>query len=231
MTTSGTFSFNPALGEIGLYAFNLAGIRSTALTQAHMETLKMAANMVQSRWSAQGVNLWAVDLQTITLVPGTASYSIPSNTIVILDAYVTVNSGSSTTNRYILPIGRTEYVSYPNPQQVGAITVYWFDRLLSGTINLYDVPDGSQASLSYYRVRQIEDASLPGGAQVEVPFYFLEAYALALAHRLAIIWNPIPAVAAGLKALADEAYDIAAAQNIETANTYVSPIVASYWRP
>ena len=37
MATSGTFTFNPDLGELVLYAFNLAGVRPTALTQAHME--------------------------------------------------------------------------------------------------------------------------------------------------------------------------------------------------
>jgi hypothetical protein len=33
-----------------------------------------------------------------------------------------------------------------------------------------------------------------------------------------------------LKPLADEAYNIAAAQNIETANTFISPMISGYFR-
>jgi hypothetical protein len=228
MSMSGTFNYAPGTGEVGLYAFNLCGIRSTALLAEHMESLRMAANMLQSRWSAQGVNLWAVDLQTVPLVTGQSTYSVPSDTIVMLDAYIVTNPGSGQLNRIILPVSRTEYASYPQPQQTGAVTVFWFDRLLSPTVTLYYVPDASQSELSYYRVRQIQDAGLTSGQQPEIPYYFYEAYALGLAYRLAAIWAPDRAQ--GLKALADEAYQIAASQNIEVANQYVSPMISSYFR-
>jgi hypothetical protein len=78
MATSGTYAFNPSLGEMTLYAFNLCGIRNTALTQEHMESARMASNMLLGRWSSQGVNLWCVDLQTINLTAGVATYSVPS---------------------------------------------------------------------------------------------------------------------------------------------------------
>ena len=81
MSTSGTYAFNPSLGEVTLYAYNLCGIRNTAIVQEHMEAARMAANMLLGRWSSEGVNLWAVDLQTISLVQGQATYSIPANTI------------------------------------------------------------------------------------------------------------------------------------------------------
>jgi len=229
VSTSGTYAYNPSLGEIVLYAFNLCGIRNTAILQEHMESANMAANMMLGRWSSQGVNLWAVDLQTIALVQGTATYSVPSNTIVMLDAYIVQTSGNSTTNRLILPISRTEYASYPNTTQQGFPTTYWFDRLLSPTVTLWPVPDGSETSLNYYRVRQIQDAAFANGTQVEIPYYFLEAFAYGLAERLALIWSPEKV--AMLKPMADESYQIAAQQNIETAQQYISPMISSYWRP
>jgi hypothetical protein len=229
MTTSNTYSFNPSLGEITLYAFNLCGIRNTALLQEHMESARMAANMLLGRWSSQGVNLWTVDPQTINLVQGTATYTVPSNTIVMLDSYVTQNSGGSSINRLILPISRTEYASYPNPTQQGFPTTYWFDRLLSPTVTLWPVPDGNESTFSYYRVRQIQDSEFTSGQTAEVPYYFLEAFAYGLAQRLAMIWAPDKATA--LKAFADESYQIAAEQNVETAQQYISPTISSYFRP
>jgi hypothetical protein len=56
----------------------------------------------------------------------------------------------------------------------------------------------------------------------------MEALAFGLAQRLAMIWAPDKV--ALMKPLADEAYSIAAAQNVETANFYVSPQTSSYFR-
>ena len=229
MATSGTYAFNPALGEIVLYAYNLIGVRNTAVLQEHMQSARMAANMMLSRWANQGVNLWAVDLITVPLVQGTSTYSVDANTVVMLDTYIQTDNGSGQPiDRLILPISRTEYASYPNKDQQGFTTTYWFDRLLSPTVTLWPVPDGTTTSLKYYRVRQIQDANLQSGQQVEIPYLWLEAFAYGLAQRLATIWSPDKAMA--LKPLADEAYNIAAAQNVETAQQYISPMISGYFR-
>jgi len=196
-----------------------------------MEAARMATNMMLANWSNQGVNLWAVDLQTVPLVQGQATYSVPSNTVVILDAYMEITQGQAQPiDRIILPISRSEYANYPNKDQQGFTTTYWFDRLLSPTVTLWPVPDGVSAQyLKYYRVRQLQDANMSGAQQVEIPYLWLEAAADGLAYRLAKIWNP--QIAIGLKAAADESYSIASRQNIETADQYIKPQVAGYFRP
>jgi len=180
------------------------------------------------RWSADGVNLWQVELASFPLVQGQATYPVPCNTIVMLDMYYTINNGAQTIDRIVTPVSRTEYASYPNKQQQGAPSVAWFDRLLSPTVTLWLVPNGQQASFSYYRLRQTQDSTFANGTSVEIPVYFLEAYVFGLATRLAAIWAPERAV--GLKAMADESWGIASRQNIETANTMISPSVSSYYR-
>lgn len=230
MTTSNTYNFNPSLGEIVIYAFNMCGLRGTSLVQEHFESARMAANMLLSRFSNQGVNLWAVDLVTTPLVTGQSTYSVDPNTVMILDAYV-VNSGpGANTDRIILPISRTEYASYPNKTQQGFPTVYWFDRLLSPTVTVWPVPNTSQGptTLKYYRVRQIQDSALTDGQTVEIPYRWMEAFATGLAARLALIWAP--QIAAGLKQIADESYGIAAMQDTEYVQMYISPMVSGYWR-
>lgn len=230
MSTSGTYSFNPSLGEIVLYSYNLCGLRSTSLAQEHFEAARMSANMMLSRWSNQGVNLWAVDLITVPLVQGQSTYAVDGNTVMILDAYMEITNGlSQPIDRIIMPVSRTEYASYPNKQQQGFTTVYWFDRLISPTITLWPVPDGTSAQyLKYYRVRQIQDSEFSSGQQVEIPYRWLEAFAYGLAARLAVIWAPEKAMI--LKPAADESYQIAADQDVEYANTYISPQVSGYFR-
>jgi hypothetical protein len=225
MTTSGTYDFNPALGEIVLYAYMNIGIRPAAVLQEHMESARMATNMMLSRWANQGVNLWAVDLITTPLVENQATYDVDPSTVMILDAYTTAGGP----DRVIMPISRTEYASYPNKTQQGFPTSFWFDRLISPTVTLWPVPDGNSATtLKYYRVRRIQDANLRNGQQVEVPYLWLEAFADGLAYRLARIWAPQMAV--NLKMQADESYQIAAVQNVENTPVYISPMIGSYFR-
>lgn len=229
MTVSGTYNYNPSLGELTLYAFNLCGIRNTALLQEHMESARMAANLLLGRWSSEGVNLWMVNLQTVPLVKGQATYSVPSNNIVMLDTYIETDNGTGPPiDRLILPISRTEYASYPNKEQQGFPTTYWQDRLISGTVTLWPVPDGTQTSLKYYQVCQIDDSDFFNGQTTNLPVYFLEAFAYGLAQRLAMIWAPDRIQM--IKPLADEAYQIAAAQNVETAQQYISPMISGYFR-
>lgn len=231
MSTSGTYNFSPSLGELVIYSFNQAGVRATALTQEHMTSARMAANLMLGRWAAdKGVNLWAVDLQTTPLVQGTTTYTVDPTTVMILDAYIaTVDGSGNEIDRIIMPVSRTEYASYPNKQQQGFPTVFWFDRLLAPTVTIWPVPDGTQTSLKYYRVRQIQDAEFKNGLNVEMPNYYLEAFAYGLAYRLAIMWNE--SKVGMLKPLADEAYAIASTQNVENSNVYITPQLGGYYRP
>lgn len=225
MTTSGTYAFNPSLGEMVLYAYNNIGIRPTSLLQEHMQFARMATNMMLSRWANQGVNLWKVDLVTVPLVAGNSTYSVDPSTVMILDAYVVVAG----VDRIITPISRTEYASFPYKEQEGTPIVYWFDRLISPTITLWAVPDGVSATeLKYYRVYQIQDANLQGGQTVDIPYAWLEAFADGLIYRVARAWQP--AMAEKLKMQADESYSIAAMRNTENAPTYIAPMLSSYWR-
>lgn len=231
MTTSGTYNFDPSLGEVVLYAYNLIGIRNTSITQEHMEAARMASNMVLANWSNKGVNLWTVDLQTVPLVAGQSVYPVPQNTVVMLDAYITMDNGNSQPiDRLILPISRTEYASYPNKEQQGFPTVYWQDRLINGNVTLWPVPDGQSAQyLKYYRAVQLQDVNFTSGQTIEIPYLWLDAFADALSYRLARVWNP--AMAPALKLVADESYNVADNQNVETAQQYISPQIYGYYRP
>jgi len=229
MTTSGTYAFNPSLGELTLYAYNVCGVRNTSLAQEHMVSARMATNLMLSRWSNQGVNLWAVDLITVPLIQDQTTYAVDGNTVMVLDAYIEINSSSQPIDRIIMPVSRTEYASYPNKEQQGFPTVFWFDRLISPTITLWPVPPATNTyTLNYYRVRQVQDSNFTSGQTVEIPYRWLEAFADGLAYRLAKIWAPPIAVA--LKAVADESYGIAAAQDVENVAMYISPTVSGYYR-
>lgn len=230
MTSSGTYTFQPSLGELTLYAFGLCQVRRTSIAQEHMESARLAMNLILADWSNQGVNLWKVDLVETPLVQGQTTYPVDPSTIMILDAYIRIDDGSGQpTDRIILPISRTEYASYPNKEQEGFPTVYWFDRLINPTVTLWQVPDGYSAQfLRYYRVRQIQDANLPDGETGDLPYRWFNAFANRLALELSRTWNP--GMVAGLLPFSDSAYEKAAKQDVENANMYIAPMLGGYYR-
>ena len=229
MTTSGTYTFNPSLGELVLSAYARCGIRRTALVQEHMQDARYEMNYMLADWSLNGVNLWKVDVQTVPLIAGQTTYTVPSNTIMILDAYIATGSGQSEFDRIILPISRTEYAQVPNKNLEGASTSFWFDRLINPTITLWPVPNqDNYYTLKYYRVLQIEDAEYENAQTVDIPYRWLNAAVAGLAVRLAAIYAPerVPL----LEPKAIQAYAAASMQDTENVPLYIMPGLAGYYR-
>lgn len=229
MTVTTTSTFAPSTGEVLLFALSMCGIRPTAILQEHMVNGRMAANMMLASWSNRQLNLWNVDLVTVPLIAGQATYTVDPLTVMMLDAYITVaDSATSVKDRIIFPISRTEYASYPDKAQQGVPTVFWFDRLLAPTFTLWLVPDVSATyTLNYYRVTRIADATLSSGQQAAIPYLWLDAFSTGLAARLALIYAPDRAT--GYATLAENSWMIAAAQNTENVNLYISPGIGGYF--
>lgn len=225
-TTSGTYLYNPSLGEIVINAFGRIQVRPSEISQSHMFQARMAANLLLSEWSNQTPNLWEVGLQTLNLVQGQATYSVNANTVMILDLYV--NYGG--TDHYLWPVSRTEYASYSNKAQQGVPTVFWYDRTIAQTITFYLVPDGNGPyTVSYYSVRQTQDADVTGGQNVEIPYRFLAAYCAGMAWKLSEIYAP--QLEDKLFARYQRAWTIAAVQDTENVPLVITPGIGGYYTP
>ena len=228
-TYSGAYNFAPSAGEIIINAFQRIQVRPGEILQQHLQQAVMELNLLLVKLSNQQPNLWTVDLQAMPLVQGTASYSLPAETVMITNAYVRTGVGVAITDRLIFPISQTEYAALVNKATQGFPSQFWFDRLISPTITLYLTPDGNGPyTLYFYRVRQVQDATVAGGINIEVTYLWLDAAAAGLAHRLARVFAP--ALEQLRKADADEAWHIAATQNVENVGLNISPGLGSYFR-
>lgn len=221
---SGTFDFFPSTGEIGLTAFGRIGIKRTAVTASHMAELRNAANLLLSEWSNQTPNLWVVDLISVSLTAGTATYDVPPETVMILDMYISADG----VDRLIFPISRSEYASYADKTVQAPPTVFWFDRILAPTFTLYPVPDDSATyTAKYYSVRQTYDATIVGATNPEIPYRFLEAFTSGLAWKLSEIYAP--ALEDKLFNRYQRAWGIAATQDVESVPFYITPGIGGYF--
>jgi hypothetical protein len=225
-STSGTFNFFPSTGEIGLTAFARIGVKRTSITASHMAELRNAANLILSEWSNQTPNLWVVDLTTVPLVAGTATYDVAPEVVMILDLYISY--GAPSVDRILSPISRSEFAAYPAKTVQGSPTVFWFDRLTSPTFTLWPVPDDSQTyTANYYSVRQTYDADLQGASSPEIPYRFLEAFTAGLAWKLAEVYNQ--ALEDKMFARYQRAWGIASAQDVENVPIYITPGIGGYF--
>src|ERR1700694_535329 len=115
MTSSGTYAYAPSNADMVLGAFGRLQIRPTELVTEHMQRAAQQANLLMVELNNRVPNLWTSDPQSITLVQGTATYTLPAYTIMVLIATLRTNSGIATQNdTWLTPISTSDYMAYPN---------------------------------------------------------------------------------------------------------------------
>jgi hypothetical protein len=227
--TSGNYNFNPSNNEIIAHGFARIGIKRTEILTDHIQNAVMELNALFTRFNNLGPNLWTVDLQSIPLVQGAATYSILAETIQILDVFIRTTAGTQTTDRILYPLSRTEYASLSNKNTQGFPSQFWFDRTISPTITFYLTPDGNGPyDAFYYRYRQVQDANFANAQVAEIPNRWIDAVIAGLAHRMARIYAP--QLEQIRKQDADEAWSVAATQDTENVPLHITPGLAGYWR-
>lgn len=224
---SKSFEFNPAAGSLLLTAFQRCGIKPSELTATHMTEGEKACNFVLSEISNLAPNLWEVALQSVPLMHGVSTYTVPAETVMILDMYISY--GTPTIDRYIRQLSRTEYASIPNKALQAFPNQFWFDRLVSPTITFWPVPDGNGPYVArYYSCRQTQDAVLANGLTVEVPYRFLDAYVSGVAWKLAELYQP--SLEDKLFARYDRAWKIASGSDTENVSLMIVPGLGGYYQ-
>lgn len=229
MSSSGTYAFNPAISDVVLSAYSRIQIRRSQLVAEHLTDAAREANYLLIEFNNKQPNLWRSKLQTVALVQGTATYTLPSYTVMVLAAYIRTGSGTSQNDRLIFPVSTYEYASYPNKNTQSFPSVFWFDRQITPQITLWAVPDQSSTyTLLLQTATQIQDANLPAGETADLPNRFMDAFVAGLAYRLARIWKP--ELEQVRKADATEAWSIAATQDVEDVALTISPGIDGYYR-
>jgi hypothetical protein len=186
MATSGTATTNFDLVELIEEAFERAG--AEARSGYDMRTARRSLNILFAAWANQGINLWTIDSGTLNLVPTTATYILPADTVDLIDHVIRTGAGSATTQAdlTISRISSSTYATIPNKLSPGRPLQMWVQRLVAPQVTLWPVPDASTAyQLIYWRLRRIQDAGTGVNTQ-DVPFRFLPALVAGLAYYLAL---------------------------------------------
>ena len=190
MATSGTTAFDLDIDDIIEEAYERCAVRTNS--GKDLKSARRSLNIMFSEWSNRGVHLWKVTLNTQALTSGTETYTTPTDTSDVLEAYISSSSGttSSTSDVALTKISRSDYAAKSNKGATGQPSEYYVDRQTTPTITLYQTPDASTYThLKFYTVKRIEDAGAYTN-QSDVAFRFIPAMVAGLAYYLSMKVNP-----------------------------------------
>ena len=144
--------------------------------------------------------------------------------------YESQDQNSPPQDRVMTPISRTDYAAQPDKYMQAFPSTYFFLRTITPSIFLWPVADGyGPYVLNIWVVTQMQDATMPGGVTLDIPYRFDDAFAAGLAARLARKYAP--AIANDLRAEAEDTFMRAAVQDTEPGvNWYIQPQTNRYYR-
>lgn len=190
-STSASVSFNLDLVTTVEEAFERNGQESR--TGYDMRTASRSLNIMFMDWANRGINLWTMDVQSIPLVAGTATYNLPLDTVDLLDHVTRTGTGTNQTDINITRISSSVYEMIPNKNATGRPIQVWINRLTGAnnsgttaypTITVWPIPDtGSSYTFNYTRLRRMYDVGTGANIQ-DISFRFIPAMVSGLAYYL-----------------------------------------------
>ena len=221
MATSGTTAFNMDFTEIAEEAWERAGREMRS--GYDLRTARRSMNLMTIEWQNRGINLWTIDEGTVSLVSGTAQYTLPADTVDLLEQVIRTGSGSTQQDLTINRISVCTYASIPNKTTTGRPIQFWIERLVDAPrINVWPVPDSNDYTFKYWRMRRIEDAGA-GVQTADMPFRFLPCLVAGLAYHIAMKVPELAQRVQMLKAAYEEEFDRAASEDRVKTNARFVP--------
>jgi hypothetical protein len=218
MAISGTTAFNMDLTELVEEAFERCG--SELRSGYDLRTARRSLNLLFADWANRGINMWTFEQGSITLVPGTATYNLPADTVDLMEHVIRTGAGSASTQAdlNITRISVSTYATIPNKLQQARPIQVWIERLQDAPrITVWPVPDNTTTyTFVYWRLRRIDDAGT-GVNTMDIPFRFLNCMVAGLAYYLAMKLPNGTQRLDVLKAQYDEAWDLASSEDREKA--------------
>jgi hypothetical protein len=185
MATSGTVGFRPDVEEIITEAFERCGLDPQVQTGDRAVSARRSLNLLFSEWANRGINYWAVEQQTLTLVNGTASYTLPVGTIDLIDAVVRDSSQTDTSDQIINRVSIADYNQLPNKSSPGKPSQYMLDKQYTPVAYFWQVPDRDTYSMVYWAIRQLEDVTA-SNQDADIPYRWNECICAGLASKISL---------------------------------------------
>jgi len=213
MATSGTTSFDMDFPEIAEEAWERAGREMRS--GYDLRTARRSMNLLTIEWANRGVNMWTIDEKSVDLVKGTQSYTLPADTVDVIEQTIRTNDGVQATQNdlAVTRVSVSTYSSLPNKLTQGRPSQIFIERGVSAPkLYVWPVPDKDTYKLNYWRLRRMEDAG-EGAYTADMPFRFLPCLVAGLAYYIAMKTPELSDRVVMLKQMYDEQFEMASTED------------------
>ena len=212
----------PDLPELFEEAYELAGL--VMRSGYDLKTARRSLNLLTLEWQNRGLNLFTIEAGTLSITAGTETYTLPTDTIDLIEHQVRTGTGTNQTDTALERISVSTYAQQTNKKTQGRPTQIFVQRLPTEVkVTLWPVPDATTTyTLFYYRLKGIDGLSSGIGGDISsVPPRFVPALVSGMAYYLSMKKNP--QMAANLKQEYEFQFQLASGEDEETASIKFVP--------
>lgn len=223
MTSSGTYTFWGTTQAIDIYieAYERIGMVGSQLSGNQIESATRSIQYLFQDFANKGINLWKVELLSTALAANQSTITLPIQTVDILQVYSRVTTGGVNNDIVLSPISRAEYAAIPNKLQTSTRpTQFYFERTITPTLYLWQLPQDTTVTLFYYVMNTQQDVGSLTNT-LDAPQRWADAITAGLAAKLAVKFAPDKL--AILQPMADKAFEAATVEDTEDVPMRVVP--------
>ena len=214
----------PDLPELFEEAYERVGLEMRS--GYDLKTARRSLNILTLEWQNRGLNLFTIEAGTTSITAGTATYTLPSDTIDLIENQIRTGTGTNQIDTSLQRVSVATYAQQTNKNTVGRPTQIYVQRLPTEVkITLWPVPDASTTyTLAYFRLKGIDGLSSGIGSTVtSVPPRFVPALVSGLAYYLAMKKPEAAGRVSALKQEYEFQFQLAAGEDEETASIKFVP--------
>lgn len=213
----------PDMPELFEEAYERAG---TEMRSGYdLKSARRSLNMLLLEWQNRGLNLFSIAEGTEALVAGTASYTMPTDTIDLIEHHIRSGTGTNQTDQSLTRVSVSTYAAISNKNTTARPTQIYVQRNVSDvTVKLWPVPDTSDYTLVYYRLKGSDGISSGVGTTPSVPPRFVPALVSGLAYYIAMKRPELAMRVAPLQQEYEMQYRLAAEEDRDRASVRFIPM-------
>jgi len=211
----------PDLPDIFEEAYERAGLELN--TGYDLRTARRSLNIMLLEWQNRGLNLFTIDEGTLAISAGTATYTMPIDTIDVIEHNIRTGTGTTQVDTALERISVSNYAAQSNKNTTGKPSQIYVQRLATETkVTLWPVPDTGY-TLAYFRLKGIDGLSTGIGTAAAIPPRFIPCLVAGLAYQIAMKKPESADRVVPLKQEYEYQFELAAGEDAETASIRFVP--------
>lgn len=215
-------SVTPDIPELFEEAYEMAGLQLRSGYQ--LKSLRRSLNLLLLEWQNRGLNLFTVEEGTLPLTEGTATYTMPTGTIDLIEHQLRTGTGTNQLDRKLQRMSVSTYAQQGSKNTRGAPSQIYVNRQANSVeVTVWPVPDSNNYTLFFYRLKAIDGMASGIAGDAAVPPRFVPALVAGLAYRTAMKEPDALDRVEFLKMNYEQEYELAAQEDQDASDWEITP--------